>query len=312
MANQTSHLGTVVIGGGTGFIGTALSNTLKRKGYDVLTVSRKLGPYRITWGELNSKGLPESTTAVVNLAGQNVLDPMRRWTEGFKQNVWASRVNTTQYLAQAIKEAPVKPKVFVSASGVGYYPCGKDEEFDEEGPGGDFDFLSRLCSDWENAANLPHDLGVRTVKVKTGVVLGRDGGMIQQLIFPFFMGFGGPVGSGEQMMPWIHIQDIVGLFIHAIETDNVTGVVNGVAPQIITNRDFAKAFGRAMWRPSFVPLPTFVVNMMFGEERAKIMTEGQKVVPAKALDTGYTFKYPDITKACTEFSRLINIDRTDS
>lgn len=142
----------------------------------------------------------------------------------------------------------------------------------------------------------------------SGVVLGREGGMIQQLYVPFFMGFGGPVGSGEQAMPWIHIHDIIGIFMHAIETENVTGVINGVAPQIITNRDFATAFGRAMWRPSFVPLPSFVVNMMFGEERAKIMTEGQKVVPKKALDTGYTFKFPDINAACTEFSKLVYVD----
>lgn len=132
--------------------------------------------------------------------------------------------------------------------------------------------------------------------------------MIQQLIVPFFLGVGGPVGSGNQAMPWIHLHDIVGLFIHAIEEGNVKGVVNGVAPQIITNREFAKAFGQALWRPSFVPLPTFAVNLMFGEERAKIMTEGQKVWPKKALDTGYKFKYPDITSAAKEFSKLIYAD----
>lgn len=302
------HLGTVLIGGGTGFIGTALTNSLRRRGYDVVLVSRKPGLYRLSWSDLNKNGLPESTVAVVSLAGQNVLDPLRRWTEGFKQNVWASRVNTTRYLAAAIESAKVKPKVFVSASGVGYYPPGKEEVFKEDGPGGDFDFLSQLCTEWEGAATLPDDIDVRTVKIRTGVVLGRPGGMIQQLIVPFYMGFGGPVGNGNQPMPWIHLHDIVRLFIYAIEQENVTGVVNGVAPQIITNRDFAKAFGQALWRPSFIPLPTLAVNLMFGQERAKIMTEGQKVWPQKALDAGFSFSYPDITSAAKEFSRLIYAD----
>nr|XP_045598811.1 epimerase family protein SDR39U1-like [Procambarus clarkii]XP_045598812.1 epimerase family protein SDR39U1-like [Procambarus clarkii] len=305
---MTVHLSTVVIGGGTGFIGTALGRSLRRRGYDVLTVSRKPGPYSITWGDFNKTGLPDSTTAVISLAGQNVLDPMRRWTEGFKQNVWASRINTTRYLAQAIQAASVKPKVFVTASGVGFYPANQDEVYDEDGPGGDFDFLSRLCSDWENAANLPSDLGVRVVKIRTGVVLGRQGGMVQQLFLPFYMGLGGPVGSGEQPMPWIHIEDIVGIFIHSIESENVTGVVNGVAPQILTNKEFATAFGKALWRPSVIPLPTFAVNMLFNEERGKIMTEGQKVIPKKALQTGYSFKYPNITVAAKEFARLIYAD----
>lgn len=307
---SSAKLGTVLIGGGTGFIGAALTNSLRHRGYEVVVVSRKPGLYRLSWSDLNKNGLPKSTVAVVSLAGQNVLDPLRRWTEGFKQNVWASRVNTTRYLAEAIEGSEVKPKVFVSTSGVGYYPPGREEVFKEESPGGDFDFLSRLCTDWEAAATLPDSTGVRTVRIRTGVVLGRQGGMIQQLIFPFFMGVGGPVGSGNQYMPWIHIHDIVGLFIHAIEQENVTGTVNGVAPQIITNKEFAKAFGQALWRPSFMPLPTFAVNLMFGEERAKIMTEGQKVWPQKALDTGYTFQYPDITSAAKEFSKIIYADDT--
>ena len=139
----------------------------------------------------------------------------------------------------------------------------------------------------------------------SGVVLGRQGGMVQQLFLPFFLGVGGPVGSGNQPMPWIHIKDIVGLYIHAIESEDVSGVMNGVAPQVITNKDFASSFGKALWRPSLIPLPTFAVNLLFSEERGKIMTEGQKVVPKKALDTGYMFQYPDITSAAKEFSKLI-------
>ena len=131
------------------------------------------------------------------------------------------------------------------------------------------------------------------------------GGMIKQLSLPFFFGLGGPVGSGKQAMAWIHIDDIVGLFIHAIENKNIIGPMNGVAPQIITNKEFAKAYGSALWRPAVIPLPTFLVNFIFSEERAKIMTEGQKVIPKKALNTGYNYIYPDINSAAINFSKLI-------
>lgn len=262
----------------------------------------------MTWSEMLKNGFPENTTAVVNVAGQNILDPTRRWTEGFKQNVWASRVNTTKYMAQVIQESDIKPSCFVVSSGVGFYPPSNTEEYSEDGPGGDFDFLSRLCKDWEEAAQLPDELNVRTVQLRTGVVLGREGGMIQQLIVPFFLGLGGPVGSGSQPMPWIHIRDIVGLYMHAIENGSVSGAMNGVAPDLITNKQFAQAFGGALWRPSFIPLPSFVVNGLFGSDRAKVMTEGQKVLPTKALETGYEFKYPDIKLAAGEFSKIIYAD----
>uniref|UniRef100_A0A6A7FZU3 Epimerase family protein SDR39U1 n=1 Tax=Hirondellea gigas TaxID=1518452 RepID=A0A6A7FZU3_9CRUS len=149
---------------------------------------------------------------------------------------------------------------------------------------------------------IPDQLFIRNYLA--GVVLGRSGGMIQQLFLPFYFGVGGPVGSGKQSMPWIHLQDVVGLFEHALHNSSVTGVMNGVAPQIITNAQFAKAFAAALWRPAFMPLPTLILNLMFSEERAKIMTEGQKVRPDKAISTNYKFKYPDIESACAEFAHL--------
>lgn len=139
----------------------------------------------------------------------------------------------------------------------------------------------------------------------TGVVLGRSGGMVQQLFLPFFLGLGGPVGSGTQPMPWIHLSDIVGLFEHAMTNEAVSGPMNGVAPQIVSNAQFAKAFASALWRPAIFPLPAPLLNLLFSEERAKIMTSGQKVLPQKALKTGYQFKYPDIESACKEFAHLL-------
>lgn len=128
--------------------------------------------------------------------------------------------------------------------------------------------------------------------------------MIQQLIVPFYLGLGGPIGSGTQFMPWIHIEDVAALYVHAIEHNNLTGVVNAVAPQSITNGQFAKAFGAALWRPAILPLPGFVLNMIFSDERAKIMTEGQKVVPRKAIQSGFQFKFPEIDSAAKEFASL--------
>lgn len=291
--------------GGTGFVGTAFSKLLRSKGYGVNIVSRMPGPQRISWTQLAESGLPVNTVAVVSLAGQNVLDPTRRWTPGFKQNVWASRVNTTQSLAHAIIKAPFEPKVFISISGVGIYQPSQTTEYSEDSHGESFDFLSRLCQEWENAAKLPAHLGVRQVTVRSGVILGRNGGMIKQLFLPFYFGLGGPVGRGDQYMPWIHIHDVTNLLLFAIENDSVQGVLNGVAPQIVTNRQFARGFGQALWRPALIPIPEFVLNIAFNEERAKIMTEGQKVIPKRTLEYGFHYKYPDIDSACREVAKLI-------
>nr|CAG4640925.1 EOG090X07KR [Eulimnadia texana] len=301
-----SHkLGTVVIGGGTGFIGSILWNQLMRKGYNIVVVSRRPGPYCITWGDLARDGLPNGTTAVVSLSGQNILDPARRWTPGFQQTVWASRVNTTSSLAQAIIDSKEKPEVFVSASGVGYYPPSPTAEYTEDSVGGKDDYFAKLCKEWEEAAKLPEDLGVRQVIVRIGVVLGRHGGMIERLYWPFFFGLGGPIGSGNQYFPWIHIDDIARLFVFAIQNNKVSGVLNGVAPDIVTNREFAKTFGRALWRPAVIPLPAFVVETMFGKERAVMMLQGQKVIPKRTQELGFMYKYPDIYSALKECSRLI-------
>ncbi|XP_067012922.2 epimerase family protein SDR39U1 isoform X2 [Anabrus simplex] len=262
------------------------------------------GPQRLSWADIECSGIPENTTAVVNLAGQNILDPSRRWTPGFKQNVRSSRINTTCALAQAIIRTTQRPKVFVSISGVGIYEPSKTAEYTEDCRGGNFDFLSDLAQEWEQAARLPSHIGVRQVIIRSGVVLGRSGGMIKQVYWPFYLGVGGPVGSGDQFFPWIHLHDLVRLIVFAIENNEVKGVLNGVAPQVVTNKDFALSFGKAMWRPAFIPVPEFALNVAFGDERAKIMTEGQKVVPKRVLQYGFEYRYPDIDSACRECARM--------
>ncbi|KFB38894.1 hypothetical protein ZHAS_00006210 [Anopheles sinensis] len=293
----------VVIGGGTGFIGRRLVKTLLADGYEVTTISRMPGVKRISWHELEKEGLPSGTTAVVNLAGQNVLDPTRRWTPGFKQNVWNSRINTTAACARAIERATVKPSVFVNISGVSHYLPGS-EKHTEESKVSDYDFMSRLCIEWERAANLSDNSICRSVRIRSGVVLGRDGGMIQSLILPFWFGFGGPVGDGRHDLPWIHQQDLCNLIKFAIEKPEVSGVLNGVAPELATNGDFTKAFASALVRPALLPMPIFALNLIFAEERAVLLTNGAKVVPKRVVDYGFRYQYPDLKSACKEVGHL--------
>ena len=151
-------------------------------------------------------------------------------------------------------------------------------------------------------------MGVRNVFVRPAVVLGRQGGMIQQIFVPFFCGVGGRMGAGTQPMAWIHVKDLCGMIVHAVENDNVEGVLNGVAPQMITNQDFVNAFASALHRPAFFPLPDTVWNLVFGQERATMITKGQKVIPKRTLETGYTFRFPTISEACQEFAQLMYQD----
>ncbi|XP_046328187.2 epimerase family protein SDR39U1-like [Haliotis rufescens] len=298
---------SVLIGGGSGFIGRHLTRLLIENGYKVTVVSRQTGPDKITWNDLNRNGLPEGCTAVVSMAGENILNPKKRWTPEFKEEVYNSRVSSTKALASAISAASKAPEVFISMSGVAYYPPSVTAEYTEDSPGGDYDFLSRLTTDWEAAARLPNSINVRQVTVRSGVVLGRDGGMVQQMFVPFFLGVGGRVGSGSQWLPWIHVADIAGLFTHAILNPNVKGILNGVAPEAATNSDFTKAFASAMWRPALFPVPGFVMNFVFGEERGKVILEGQKVLPKRTLESGYEFVYPDLKSACTNCAQLVHV-----
>ncbi|XP_060031257.1 epimerase family protein SDR39U1 isoform X1 [Erinaceus europaeus] len=304
----------VLVGGGTGFIGTALSQLLRARGHEVTLVSRKPGPGRITWEELAASGLPRCD-AVVNLAGENILNPLRRWNETFQKEVLSSRLETTQLLAGAITKAPQPPQAWVLVTGVegeaeprtntcrstaAYYQPSLTAEYDEDSPGGNFDFFSNLVTKWEAAARLPGD-STRQVVVRSGVVLGRGGGAIGHMLLPFRLGLGGPIGSGHQFFPWIHVGDLAGILAHALEASHVQGVLNGVAPaSATTNAEFAQALGAALGRPAFIPLPSAVVQAVFGRERAVMLLEGQKVVPRRTLAAGYRYSFPELRAALRE------------
>lgn len=271
-------------------------DTLKRKGHEVTIISRTQAPGRITWNEISKTPLPECE-AVVNLAGENILNPLKRWNEEFIKELRNSRLETTSTLARKIAEARNPPKVFVSSSAVGYYPPSETVEYTEDSSPSSANELTRLCNDWENSAELPEGCKTRLVKFRIGVVMGRTGGIIQQSIWPFWFGLGGIIGSGKQYFPWIHIDDMTGMIVHALENDHVTGVLNGVAPEIVTNERFTKEYASALWRPAILPTPAFVVNFIFGQERGKLLLEGQKVIPKRTLELGYKFQFPEIKSA---------------
>ncbi|XP_059565292.1 epimerase family protein SDR39U1 isoform X2 [Myotis daubentonii] len=307
----------VLVGGGTGFIGTALSQLLKARGHEVTLVSRQPGPGRITWDELATSGLPRCDAAV-NLAGENILNPLRRWNEAFQKerplsfavqlkgkNIHSSvqwgypkaKGGPSWQRARQDQGQPGQTSAVLPAA---YYQPSLTAEYDEDSPGGDFDFFSNLVTKWEAAARLPGD-STRQVVVRSGVVLGRGGGAIGHMLLPFRLGLGGPIGSGQQFFPWIHIGDLAGILAHALEASHVQGVLNGVAPaSTTTNAEFAQALGTALGRPAFIPLPSAVVQAVFGQERAIMLLEGQKVIPRRTLATGYQYSFPELGAALKE------------
>ncbi|OCT98069.1 epimerase family protein SDR39U1 isoform X1 [Xenopus laevis] len=295
----------VLIGGGSGFIGQSLSKLLNNRGHNVSIISQRPGKGRITWEDISKKGLPPCDAAV-NLAGENVLNPLKRWTEAFKQEVISSRIETTRTLTQAISKSSNPPRSWILVTGVGYYPPSQTHQYSEESPGGNADFLSRLVRDWEQVAELPPSINkpsTQLVRVRSGVVLGRDGGALPSMLWPFRLCLGGPIGSGNQPFPWIHIEDLCRLLCQCIEQGGSSGdVLNAVSPSAVkdTNSDFTQALSMALGRPAFLPVPALAIKALLGEDRAPMLLEGQRVVPQKTLQSGFTFLYPDLKSALAD------------
>jgi len=329
-----ANVGRVVIAGGTGFVGGEVVKTFQRLGYETFVISRKgtintsKTPALLTgggnnediknlrtWKDIENNGLPSGTVAVINCCGQNVLDPLRRWNDGFKQLVYDSRVKTNQTLVKAIAKSDEKPSCFIHMSGVGFYPPDSSSSSvggqTEASPGGQHDWLARLVVDWEAAGQLPASVPTRVVSLRSGVVLGRRGGMIQQTMIPFFLGVGGRMGSGDQVMPWIHVKDVAGLMVHCVQTSSCSGVYNTVAPEHVTNNSFTKAYAGALHRPSIFPVPGFVMKGIFGEERASMVLQSQTIVPQRTLESGYEYRFPTIAEACEEFAHLDYVDQDE-
>uniref|UniRef100_A0A1A9X4E3 DUF1731 domain-containing protein n=1 Tax=Glossina brevipalpis TaxID=37001 RepID=A0A1A9X4E3_9MUSC len=293
-----------LIGGGTGFIGSHLVKHLLRHDYKVTTVSRMPSPKNITWHQLEKKGLPKGVTSVVNLAGENVLNPLHRWTEGYKQNVWNSRINTSALMVKAIQQSD-DVEAYVNIIGVSHYKPNAIKIYTERDPVEGYDFLSNLCLEWEKAATLPENIAqtTRMIKLRTGLVIGRGGGMIQAIWRPFMMGLGGPLGSGKQILPWIHLADLSRLIHHCLENKRIKGPVNAVAPEIITNEEFSKTFASTLKRPCFFKVRETMVNFLFGNDRSPLLLNGAKIRPDHALNSGFQFHYPTVKEACLEMTK---------
>lgn len=288
----------VAISGVSGLVGAALRESITSDGHEVIAISRQssLPPLKtITWDVENKRfdasGL-ENVDAVVHLAGEPVA---QRWNDARKQAIRDSRVDSTRLLVEGLKSLKNPPKLLLSASAVGFYGDGGDAELDESSPPGE-GFLADVCQEWEKATMEALGIGIRAACMRTGIVLSTNGGALPQMLLPFKLGIGGPVGSGSQWMPWIHIDDIVGAYRFVIDNDDLVGAVNATAPNPETNADFAKALGKALHRPAFMPAPAFGLKVLFGE-MAEILLEGQRALPKKLLKAGYDFKYPQLQKA---------------
>ncbi|HEV8021473.1 MAG TPA: TIGR01777 family oxidoreductase [Candidatus Lustribacter sp.] len=273
----------VAVLGASGFVGTALAAALTARGDEVIAISLR-DPARAAVATAG-------TDVVINLAGEPVVG---RWTAERKRAIARSRVDAPHAFLDALQRTDRRPAAYVSASAVGYYGSSRDATFTESSPPGD-DFLARVCVAWEAEANRARELGMRVVAVRTGLALGRSGGALAQLLPLFRLGLGGPVASGEQWNSWIHLDDLVGIYLLAV--DGYDGILNATAPNPVTNREFTRALAAAVRRPALFPAPEFALKLIFGEG-ASVVTEGQRVLPAAALAAGYAFRYSNIREAC--------------
>jgi uncharacterized protein (TIGR01777 family) len=286
----------ITVTGASGLLGGKLVDRLRARGDEVVTLSRNpSGPGVLRWlpeQEPAPQAALNGCDAVVHLAGEAVA---QRWSDDAKRRIRRSRELGTRNLVAGIDAAEPRPRVLVASSAVGYYGAHGDEEVDERTPAGD-GFLAQVCVVWEREAQRATELGLRVVNVRTGVVLDRDGGALAKML-PFFkLGVGGPVAGGRQYLPWIHVDDVIGIYLAALDGDDWTGPVNAAAPTPVANATFSKALGRALHRPAFAPVPGFAVRVLYGE-MAEIVTTGQRVIPRRAQDLGYAFAHPDLHEA---------------
>jgi uncharacterized protein (TIGR01777 family) len=292
----------IVVAGGTGFLGRPLTERLVSKGHQVVVLTREAAsqePARaVVWSPDGSVGAwaneIDGADAVVNLAGEPIAG--RRWSADHKQQIRDSRIRATRSLAAAIGRASQPPSVFVSGSAVGYYgPLGDEWVVEATPPGSDF--LAQVCHQWEAEATRAASSRTRVVRVRTGLVLERDGGALPPMLPPFKFGIGGPAGSGRQYWPWIHRSDWIDLVWWAIRTDTVEGPLNATAPEPVRNAEFARALGRALGRPSFMPAPAFALRLILGEMADALLLSGQRASPAKAGALGFSFTYEQVDDA---------------
>ncbi len=291
----------ILVTGGTGLIGSALVKSLHESGYEVIVLTRTPDRKQDTvpngvrlqkWDAATPRGwghLVSNVDAIVNLAGEGIADG--RWTATRKKRILESRIDAGKALVAAVQEAETKPKVLVQASAVGYYGPSEDEILTEEAAPGP-DFLARVCVDWEASTAAVEAMGVRRPVIRTGVVLSAQGGAFPKMALPFRFFVGGPIGSGKQYFPWIHISDEVGAIRFLLENESASGPYNCTAPNPLQNKEFVQALGKAMDRPALMPVPSFALQVAFGD-MSTVLLDGQRAVPTRLQEDGYEFVFSE-------------------
>ena len=295
---------TILITGGSGFIGRHFCREAKNLGWSIIVLSRNV--------EAAKKVLPNSIDVlatldqipsdrridtVINLAGEPLAE--KRWTESRKQRFYTSRSGLTDALFEFFSQRKSAPDTLISGSAIGYYGPGTDAV--DESSGGKDGFSHRLCADWESSALQFETLGTRVCLVRTGIVLGEKGALAKMLM-PFKLGLGGPIGDGKQFMSWIHINDMVELLKYCVLTTNLTGPINATAPHPVTNREFTQTLGAVLKRPALLAMPAFMVKLLFGEMGVELLLQGQRVLPTKVINQGFEFRFPQLKSALLDLS----------
>jgi uncharacterized protein (TIGR01777 family) len=292
------------VSGATGLIGSRVVPALLRAGVEVTVLSRDAARARArlprelevaAWDPLAQPAPAaalEGRDAVIHLVGENV---GQRWSARAKRAIRDSRVHGTEHLVAGLAATSERPRTLVCSSAIGYYGAAGDEPLDEDAPPGR-DFLAQVCVEWEGRARRASELGLRVVNVRTGVVLDRAGGALARMLTPFRLGLGGPLAGGEQFMSWIHHEDLVALILAAVFDERFSGPLNATAPEPVTNRTFARTLARVLRRPALFPVPALALRAVFGE-MSRVLAEGARVMPAKALVLGFGFRYPELEGA---------------
>ena len=291
----------VLITGASGLIGKALQKSFAEKGYEMLLASRSepKDARSVQWNPdsgFTDAALEklEGLNGVIHLAGESI--SAIRWTDEKKKAIRDSRVFGTRSMIEAFDKLERKPTTFISGAAIGYYGDRGDEVLTESSPAGKT-FLADISKEWEAESRRAEDLGIRTVLLRTGIVLSKDGGALTTMMMPFKLGVGGVVGSGKQWMSWISLDDVVAIINFALENESVRGAINVVAPNPVTNEEFTKTLGTVLYRPTFLPLPEFAVHMVFGEMGDALLLDSTRVAPKRLLDAGYEFKFTDLKAA---------------
>jgi len=293
----------ILITGGTGFIGNYLRFELLKSGHFITIVSRSPEKYAeeqadnqkfVSW-ENGFKEAVEQADVIINLAGRNLFG---RWNERVKKQIYNSRIESTRKIVEAIEKASSKPDLLISASGVSIYGDHGDENIDEKTPPADH-FLGKLCVDWENEAKRAEKSGVRVANPRIAPVFEGDGGMLEKMKLPFWLGVGGPVGSGSQFVPWIHMRDLCNAILYPIQNENLSGVYNASSPNPETMNRFAKTLGKVMNRPAFFKVPEFALKIVLGEG-SKLALESLRVQPTVLMQAGFNFEFTDLEEALAD------------